>query len=252
MNPTSLKIHSLETMGTNDGPGIRLVVFLQGCNFRCLYCHNPDTWDLLSQDSQAITVNQILDRLENQRPYFKSGGGLTASGGEPTLQAPALIELFTQAQARGFHTALDTNGSIFSETVKKLYSVTDLVILDVKHIDDQHHRHVTGASNVNTLKNAEYRESTGQPMWLRYVMVPGLTDQPEYLEKWAEHFTNFKTVDRVEILPYHTLGVHKYGQMGLEYPLVGVEAPSQEEVRVVGAVFEKYFDQVCYNSGEDA
>jgi pyruvate formate lyase activating enzyme len=239
-----LNVHSVETFGTHDGPGIRMVVFLQGCHLRCVYCHNPDTQPLASQLSKSYSSEDILEMLEKQRAYFSNGGGLTVSGGEPTLQSKELIDLFKKAKARGFHVALDTNGALVSEDVKRLYDLTDLVILDIKHIDDKWHRLLTKASNVNVLKNAEYREKSGKPMRLRYVLVPGWTDQPEFMTQWAEYFQNYTTLERVEILPYHTFGAHKYAAMGLPNPLEGVEPPSDDTIHQAHTIFTKYLPNV--------
>lgn len=239
-----LRLHSIETFGTHDGPGIRLVLFAQGCALRCVYCHNPDTLAMITKESKEYQTSDILELLEKQRPYFKSNGGLTVSGGEPTLQADALVELFSQAKDRGFHLALDTNGIIYSPKVKELYNLTDLVILDVKHIDEKWHQKTTGGSNVNVLKNAQYREETGKDLWLRYVLVPGWTDQPEFIEKWAKTFANYSSLKRVEILPYHTLGVHKYKAMGIPYALEGVEPPDNENVNRAQQIMEQYLSNV--------
>lgn len=239
-----LRLHSIETFGTHDGPGIRLVLFTQGCPLRCVYCHNPDTQAMFTKESKEYHTADILDLLEKQRPYFKNNGGLTVSGGEPTVQAEALIELFAQAKDQGFHIALDTNGVVYSDKVKELYDFTDLVILDVKHIDDAWHQKTTGGSNFNVLKNARYREETGKDMWLRYVLVPGWTDQPQYIEKWAQTFTTYKSVKRVEILPYHTLGVHKYKAMGIPYPLEGLEPPDTNKVNQAQSIMEQYLSNV--------
>lgn len=242
-----LNVHSIETFGTHDGPGIRMVVFLQGCQLRCVYCHNPDTQAIRSAQSKEYSTDQILDLLEKQRPYFKKNGGLTVSGGEPTTQAKELSELFKQAKARGFHVALDTNGVIYSKDVHKLYDLTDLVILDVKHINDAWHRKVTGGSNLNVLKNAQYREQSGKPLWLRYVLVPGWTDQEKYMKEWAEYFSAFTSIERVEILPYHTLGVHKYQALGMKYQLKGVPSPSSEQVEKARAIFSAHLPNVVIN-----
>lgn len=239
-----LNIHSIETFGTHDGPGIRLVVFLQGCMMRCVYCHNPDTQVLISAAAKPYSSEQILELLEKQRPYFGAKGGLTVSGGEPTLQAEGLIDLFTKAKAAGFHLSLDTNGAIYTDAVHQLYDLTDLVILDVKHINDKQHRKLTNISNDVVLKNAAYREQSGKPMWLRYVLVPGWTDQPEYLEAWAKHFAGYTTIERVEILPYHTLGVHKYKALNMPYALEGVETPSSHIVQLAENIFKQYLPQV--------
>ncbi len=232
-----LKVHSVETFGTHDGPGIRLVLFLQGCAFRCVYCHNPDTQSCANDQGTPYSTEQVLRLLEKQRSYFRNRGGLTVSGGEPTLQADELITLFAAAKERGFHLALDTSGAVWSPAVNRLYDLTDLVILDVKHIDDAWHRKITGAGNRNTLRNADYREHSGKPLWLRYVLVPGWTDQPEFIEAWARHFSGYRTLERVEVIPYHTFGVHKYAAMGLRYPLRGVVPPTAEQVdRAVGII----------------
>lgn len=237
-----LKVHSIETMGTNDGPGIRLVVFVQGCNFRCLYCHNPDTRP--QKGGTEISTEEILQLLEKQRPYFKDKGGLTVSGGEALLQRRALIELFTKAKKAGFNTALDTNGSILDKDAKKLLEVTDLVLLDVKHIDPLWHMKVTNASNETTLQFAKYLNDQGIPMWLRYVLVPGYTNQPEFLEKWSQHFQDYENIQRVEILPFHKFGFYKYQELGIPNPLEDCPTPTKEEVEEAIKIFKKYFQQV--------
>jgi pyruvate formate lyase activating enzyme len=239
-----LSVHSVETFGTHEGPGIRLVLFLQGCNIRCLYCHNPDTQDVNSPSARQMSTAQVLALLEKEKTYFSRGGGLTVSGGEPTVQASAVLELFQAAKEAGFHTVLDTNGTIVSPTVRQIYDFTDLLLLDVKHIDDEWHRKLTGASNANTLANAAYREQTGKPMWLRYVLVPGWTDQPEHLEAWAKHFSDYKTVEQVEILPYHTLGVYKYEGLEREYALADVQPPTAEKVEEAREIFSRYLNKV--------
>ncbi len=240
----TLRIHSIETFGTADGPGIRLVVFTQGCLFRCLYCHNPDSQPLESELAHQLTLEELLVRLENERPYFKNNGGLTFSGGEPTVQAKTLLEFLPQISQAQFHTALDTCGAIHDSTVRAVYDQVDLVILDVKHIDPIKHQKLTGHSLNTVLQNAAYRESINKPMWLRYVLVPGYTDDPADIEKWAQTFTTYTCVERVELLPYHTLGVHKYAQMGRPYPLVGVLPPSPERIDQAAAILKRYFKQV--------
>lgn len=239
-----LRLHSLETFGTHDGPGIRLVLFTQGCPLRCVYCHNPDTQAYQTAESKVFTTADIMELLEKQRPYFAHGGGLTVSGGEPTAQTEALIELFTAAKAAGFHVALDTNGVFFSPEVNQLYDLTDVVILDVKHINDRWHQKVTGGSNVPVLQNAAYREQTGKELWLRYVLVPGWTDQPEYIEQWAKTFADYKSLKRVEILPYHTMGVHKYKSLGIPYVLEGVVPPKTESIEKTKQIMEQYLPNV--------
>lgn len=242
MSHTTLRVHSIETLGTHEGPGIRLVVFLQGCHFRCLYCHNPDTWAL--GGGSEMTIDELLEKLEHERPYFGDEGGLTVSGGEPTIQRVALRELFAEAQARGIHTALDTNGAFLDDDTKKLLDVTNLVLLDVKHINPAIHQQLTKASNTTTLAFAEYCREHHIPMWLRYVLVPGYTDQPEFLEEWAKRFEQYENVERVEILPYHTFGAYKYEHMGLKYGLEGVKPPTNEEVQIAKNIFEEHFKKV--------
>ncbi len=240
----NLRIHSLETFGTSDGPGIRLVVFTQGCLFRCLYCHNPDSQNLVSELARDLPVSELLEQLENQRPYFKHAGGVTFSGGEPTVQAETLLQYVPQLQKAGFHVVLDTCGAIVNDAVRALYDLVDLVILDVKHIDPTWHQKLTGHTNNNVLANALHREKLHKPLWLRYVLVPGYTDQPEFLEQWAVHFQPYQSVERVEILPYHTLGVHKYEKLGREYALAGVEPPTAVQIETAALIFRRYFNQV--------
>lgn len=240
----SLRIHSIETFGTADGPGIRLVVFTQGCLFRCLYCHNPDSQLLETATARELTVDELLARLESERPYFKQKGGVTFSGGEPTVQTEVLLEFVPQITKAQFHIALDTCGAIHSEQVRALYDQLDLVILDVKHIDPVKHQKLTGHSITAVLQNAAYRESSKKPLWLRYVLVPGLTDDQNDLEKWAQTFTEYQSIERVELLPYHTLGVHKYAQLGRPYPLSGVNPPTAEQVERAAGIFRQYFKEV--------
>lgn len=237
-----LQVHSIETLGTNDGPGIRLVIFMQGCNFRCLYCHNPDTRPLTG--GKHMSSEEILELLQKQKPYFKDTGGLTVSGGESLLQRQALLDLFTKAKKAGFNTTLDSNGSILDEAAKKLLEVTDLVLLDVKHIDPVWHLTVTKASNEPVLQFAKYLEEKNIPMWLRYVLVPGYTNQKEFLEKWGQHFKDYKNIKRVEILPFHTYGFYKYKELGIENPLEDCPVPTPEEIQEAVDIFKKYFKEV--------
>lgn len=237
-----LNIHSVESFGTHDGPGIRLVIFAQGCNFRCLYCHNPDTQDVMG--GREMPTAEIVEMAEDSKPYFKDNGGVTVSGGEPLLQAGGVLKLFKELKNRNIHTALDTNGSIMSDRVKELLEYTDLLILDVKHINDELHKKLTGQSNKNVLELARYREKQGKPMWIRYVLTPGYTDQPKYLQELGEHFQNYKHVERIGILPYHTLGIHKYEPLEIEYKLKDVPAPTPEQLNVARSIFEKYFKKV--------
>ena len=224
--PKYLRIHSIETLGTHDGPGLRLVIFTQGCPMRCLYCHNPDTLD--PNGGTLSSIDEILERAIRQKTYFgKNGknGGVTISGGEPTLHRKTLLPLFQKLHAQNIHTCLDTNGLFLDENLHALYAETDLVLLDIKHIDDAQHRRLTGVPNTTPLAVAAHRESTAKPMWLRYVLVPGWTDQPDALERWAKHFSNYQHIERVEILPYHRLGAHKWQHLNQPYELDKVPPP---------------------------
>ena len=243
--PHLLRIHSIETFGTHDGPGIRMVVFVQGCQFRCLYCANPDTLDV--RGGQLVEIEEIVQRAIREKPYFGKHGGVTVSGGEPTLQRSKLITLFKRLHEEGISTALDSNGRILDNDVKKLYQETDYLLLDVKHFDDEWHHKITGLSNSSVFKVAEYRESIGKPIWLRYVLVPGYSDQEEYLHALGNHFKEYKTIEKIEIQPYHQLGVHKWEALGMEYKLKGVEPPSRELIDKTVAIFSQYFKEVKVN-----
>jgi len=243
-NKGKIKIHSIETFGTHDGPGIRLVVFTQGCLFRCAYCHNPDSqlWD--NPDAINLNANEIINKLDKQKSYFKNDGGITFSGGEPTLQAKELLSICKKIKKAGFHITLDTCGAIHNEDVQNLYDVCDLVMLDVKHINRDWHIKLTKQPNDNVLKNANYREKTGKEMWLRYVLVPGWTDQEEYLVEWAKYFSKYKSISKVQILPYHHLGVHKYKELGLDYLLEGVREANKKDAQRAKEIFEKHLTHV--------
>lgn len=231
-----LKIHSIETFGTHEGPGIRLVIFLQGCNFRCAYCHNPDT--IKCSGGREVSNKEILSMLEDERPYFSNGGGLTVSGGEPLLQAKDLLALFKEAGRRGFHTAVDTNAGVDTLEARELMKAADLAIIDLKHFDVDLHLDLTGQGNENVLKMIEYREKTGRPFWIRYVLVPGWTDQTGPLEKMAAYLKRFKHLKRLEILPYHNLGEYKYRELNEEYRLNGQKAPDRETIERVENIFK--------------
>ena len=225
------KIHSFESFGTVDGPGIRFVVFLQGCPLRCKYCHNPDTWGAGGEEYSAETV---VSRALKYRNYFGEQGGVTVTGGEPLVQIDFVTELFTLLKAQGVHTCVDTSGFTFNAATeakhKKLLEVTDLFLLDIKHIDDEKCKALTGQSNANTLAFAKFLSDNGKAMWIRQVLVPNMTDNEADLRKTRAFIETLQTVERVEVLPYHTLGVSKYEKLGMKYPLEGVQAPSKEKV----------------------
>lgn len=193
---------------------------------------------------KEMSIEDIIGILEKNRPYFQKKGGLTISGGEPLLQRAALIPLFQEAKKHGFQTALDTNGSILDEFSKKLLEVTDLVLLDIKHSNRELHTKLTGVPNDIPLQFARYCEDHNHTMWLRYVLVPEYTDQPEYLHEWAKRFTGYSSVERVEILPYHRLGEYKYAQLKIPYRLTEVQTPTTEKINEAVDIFKQYFKQV--------
>jgi pyruvate formate lyase activating enzyme len=240
-----LRVHSVETFGTHDGPGIRLVIFVQGCQFRCLYCANPDT--LPMKGGELISLEEIVQMVEKQRTYFGSQGGVTISGGEPLLQRRALIHVFDQLREMGIHTALDSNGRLLDQAARELLERTDLLLLDVKHIDDEHHRKLTSIPNDKVLEVGAYRESTGLPMWIRYVLVPGWTDQPEHLHGLGQHFEHYRTIEKIEIQPFHQLGKHKWEALGMDYQLGNIQPASAEDVAQAQAIFSQYFREVKVN-----
>ncbi|MBQ5879223.1 MAG: pyruvate formate lyase-activating protein [Alistipes sp.] len=241
-----LRIHSFESLGTYDGPGVRLVVFMQGCNFRCLYCANPDTIDPCGEHRE-VSEEEIYTMACDQRPFFGKRGGITFSGGEPTMQAKALVPLFRKLKEAGIHICLDTNGSIHNEAVEELWGLTDLVLLDMKEFNPAQHRLLTGHDNSTTLRTAEWLEAHQHPFWLRYVWVPGYSDIEADVKALGEHFGKFQMVERVEILPYHRLGVHKWEAMGWQYRLEEVKEPSAEALERAKALFEAYFPTVFVN-----
>lgn len=241
-----IRVHSYESLGTYDGPGIRLVVFLQGCNFRCLYCANPDTIDAKGE-SKETAPEDILKMAISQKPFFGKKGGITFSGGEPTFQAKALIPLFRMLKEAGIHICVDTNGGIWNEDVKELLSLADLVLLDIKEFNDTRHKILTERSNAQTLKTAAWLEENQKPFWLRYVLVPGYSFFHEDIEALGNHFKDYQSIQRIEILPYHTLGVHKYEAMNMEYKLKDVKQNTPEQLDEAKALFEKYFKTVYVN-----
>lgn len=223
-------IHSEETFGTVDGPGIRYILFMQGCPLRCQYCHNPDTWQ---GKGTPITVEQVLGKYEKNKGFYTKGG-ITVSGGEPLLQIDFVTELFAAAKARGIHTCIDTSGIIFDPRqhakIDTLMQYTDLVMLDIKHIDPQKHKMLTGADNSNVLAFAEYLSEQKVPLWVRHVLVPSITDEPQYLEKLGKFLATLKSFKALEVIPYHTMGVTKYEQLGISYPLKDIQPPDAEQI----------------------
>ena len=237
------KIHSIETLGTVDGPGIRFVVFMQGCPMRCQYCHNPDTWDM--RGGREISAEELAKKALKYTNYIKSGG-VTVTGGEPLMQIEFVTVFLKLIKEEGLHTALDTSGITFNkedkESVRRhteLLKYVDLVLLDIKHIDDIEHKKLTAHSNKNVLDFAKYLSDIGKDMWIRHVLVDGITDNDEYLKKLAKFIDGLKTVKKIEVLPYHNLGEVKYEKLGMNYPLKGVEPPKKERVKNAEAILQR-------------
>ena len=227
-------VHSIETFGTVDGPGTRYVVFMQGCPMRCKYCHNPDTWT--PNTGKQKSAEEILDDCERYKAFWGKDGGLTVTGGEPLLQIDFITELFEKARERGYHTCLDTSGIIFNENNPALMEKFDrlmksvcLVLLDIKHIDAEEHKKLTTHSNEQILAFARYLDKKNIDVWIRHVVVPGITFNEEYLTKLGEFLGTLNNIKALDVLPYHTMGVVKYENLGYDYPLKGVEALTTEQ-----------------------
>ena len=234
-SPLLGRVHSVETFGSVDGPGIRFLIFLRGCSMRCRYCHNPDTWDPETDDLR--TADELLTQAMRYRSYWGREGGITVSGGEALLQIDFLTELFRKAKAKGIHTCLDTSGQPFTRRepffskFAELMKYTDLLLFDLKQIDDAKHRELTGRTNRNILDCARYLSDIGKPIWVRHVLVPGVTDNDDDLHALRAFIDTLQNVKRVEVLPYHAMGTYKWEQLGIPYTLKDVSAPSEERVR---------------------
>jgi pyruvate formate lyase activating enzyme len=221
------RIHSFESFGTIDGPGIRFVVFMQGCPLQCIYCHNRDTWD--PKGGREYNTDQVFAEMKKYINYIRlSNGGITVSGGEPVHQAEFTAELFKKCRDAGIHTALDTSGFADIEKVEELLANTDLVLLDIKHVNEEKHKIITGSDNKKIRKFARYTSEKGIPVWIRYVLVPGLTDSEEDLQSASEFIKGMKNVQKIEVLPYHTMGKYKWDNLGLAYPLAEISEPDDE------------------------
>lgn len=270
-------VHSTESFGAVDGPGIRFVVFLQGCKMRCKYCHNPETWNLVTDYSklysdetsdaereelekkieentkllkdkgvkiEARTPEDLLKQALRYKPYWKNGGGITVSGGEALLQMDFLIEFFKLAKAEGIHTTIDTAGNPFTREepffskFNELMNLTDLFLLDIKQINDDKHRDLTGFSNSNILDLAQYLSDQGKHMWIRHVLVPTITTDEDDLRKTKEFIDTLKNVDKVEVLPYHKLGITEWERLGIPYKLEGIDPPTDEEQKLAKSILE--------------
>ncbi|MBI9094764.1 MAG: pyruvate formate lyase-activating protein [Sphaerochaeta sp.] len=229
-------VHSVETFGTLDGPGVRYVLFLQGCSLRCRFCHNPDTWTMKGKnvtDSERV-VKDILSYRS-----FITKGGVTLSGGEPLMQPAFALDIIQRCKGEGLHTALDTSGSVPLELAKEVIDEVDLVLLDIKSLDDKQCFSLTGMGNSNTLATLEYCESIGKKVWLRHVLVPGWTLDKARLESLATYLKGFSCIELVELLPYHSMGQYKWEQLKLDYTLKGVEEPNVKDLAMAQEVFEK-------------
>ena len=235
------RIHSIESFGTVDGPGARFVTFLQGCPMRCLYCHNPDTWDPAAHAAYEWTAQRLLNETLRYRAFIRRGG-VTCTGGEPLMQARFVTEYFTLCREHGIHTALDTSGVIFGESAKEALNVTDLTLLDVKTTDDTLHPLLTGHTRQNNRAFLDYLEERGKPVWIRHVVVPGLTDTDERLLALRGYLKRYTCVERVELLPYHTLGRYKYERLGMDYPLRGTEALTAERLEHARTLLRQELD----------
>ena len=228
---TTLKVHSFESLGTVDGPGLRYIIFLQGCPLKCKFCHNRDTWEFNNAGTE-YTISYLINKINRFTSYIKaSNGGVTISGGEPLLQAKNLTVLFQTLKKMGIHTCLDTSGALpINDEIKELLNYTDLVLLDIKHIDDEKAKALTGVSNKNELAFARYLRDNKIPMWIRQVLLPGYTDDESDLKRLKEFIDTLSGVERVEILPYHDYGKFKWEELGEKYELDDVKPPSQEEI----------------------
>lgn len=244
-------IHQLESFGCADGPGSRFIIFFSGCPLRCQYCHNPDTWD--KTKGKLYTVEELLAEAETCRAYWGKKGGITVSGGEPLFQIDFLLELLTECKKRNINTCIDTSGATFVRGDKKdstpaqkewfskfneLMKVTDLLLMDIKHIDEEQHIKLTGQSGKNIQEMFRYLDEIKKPIWIRHVLVPGITDNDEYLTRTRDFIRALSNVERVEILPYHGLGIIKYKDLGIDYVLKDVESPSKERVENARKILE--------------
>ncbi|SJL82890.1 pyruvate formate lyase 1-activating protein [Vibrio palustris] len=241
------RIHSYETCGTVDGPGIRFIIFLQGCLLRCKYCHNRDTWD--THIGKETTVEDIINEAKTYRHFMNaSGGGITCSGGESMLQPEFVRDLFQAAHAEGIHTCLDTNGYVrkYTPVIDEVMDATDLVMLDIKQMNNSVHENLVGVSNKRILDFARYLQNIGKQTWLRYVIVPGYTDDDESAHSLGQFIKDMDNIVKIEMLPYHKLGAHKWEAMGEEYPLEGVNPPSKDTMERIKHILLQYKDQVTY------
>lgn len=235
------KIHSIETFGTVDGPGIRFVIFMQGCPMRCAYCHNPDTWDTLG--GTEMTADELIVQIKKYKHYFGKDGGVTLSGGEPLLQIDFVIELFKKLKSEKISTCLDTSGITFCKQNKskfdEMIKYTDLVLLDIKHMDNKQHRWLTNHDNTNVLELAKYLDENKIPVWIRYVLVPGINSDEKSLYLLKDFLNTLSNIQNIEILPYHTMGLQKYQKMGIANRLKDVSEPTKEDIALANKILKE-------------
>ena len=235
-------VHSIESFGSVDGPGVRYIIFLSGCPMRCLFCHNPDTWDMTKGEKK--TAEELIQDSLDCRNYWGTKGGITVSGGEPLAQLDFLIELFEEAKKNSINTCIDTAGGPFTkespwfDKFQHLMELTDTLLMDIKHIDPAEHKKLTGMGNDNVIQMFRYLDEIKKPIWIRHVLVPGYSDNDEYLTKTRDFIRSLGNVHRVEILPYHTLGITKYKNLGIPYPLEGVNPPDAERIKNAREILE--------------
>ena len=235
-------IHQLESFGSVDGPGVRFIIFFAGCPLRCKYCHNPDTWDMMK--GKQYTADELLDEAITCREYWGTNAGLPVSGGAPLAQIDFLLELFTNAKERGINTCIDTAGGPFTregewfEKFKRLMNVTDVLLMDIKHINEEEHIKLTGHTGKNIIEMFRYLDEINKPVWIRHVLVPGITDNDEYLIQTRDFIRTLGNVQRVEVLPYHGLGAMKYKDLGIDYVLKDTNSPTAERVQNAREILE--------------
>lgn len=232
------KVHSVESFGTVDGPGIRFVLFLQGCHLQCKYCHNRDTWDMNGGSYKSL--DEIFNKIMKYKNYIYPSGGVTITGGEPLLQAEFIYELFIKLKKEGIHTCIDTSGMVsITPLIEKVLSVTDLVLLDIKHIDDEKCKELVGKSNKLELEFARYLNFRNIPVWIRQVIIPEITDSSDYLLRLKAFINSLNNVKKIEFLPYHNLGKYKWQQLGFDYPLESVREATDEDIKNAYEIFRK-------------
>lgn len=240
-------IHSIETFGSVDGPGVRFIVFMQGCPMRCQYCHNPDSWK--PRIGQEMTADELLEKALRYRSYWGDKGGITVSGGEALMQIDFVTELFEKAHAMGINTCLDTSAQPFTRNepwmgkFDRLMAATDTVLLDIKHIDNEEHRKLTRFGNDNIIDCARYLSDIQKPVWIRHVLVPGITDNDVYLNRLADFLHTLNNIERIDVLPYHTLGIFKYEKLGIDYPLADVPTPTAERIDNARMILNKALEK---------